>query len=61
VKINPAKSLFVLSNNTISIDCIVQSTKDYKLLWKQELSSSILIEPSEDRTRIYENGTLKLM
>jgi hypothetical protein len=39
----------------------VENTNDYKLIWKQELSSSILVEPSEDRTRIYENGTLELM
>jgi hypothetical protein len=61
VRIVPEKSLFALINNAISIDCIVQSTKDYQLIWKRELSSSILIEPSEDRIKIYENGTLKLM
>ncbi|CAF0772843.1 unnamed protein product [Rotaria sordida] len=57
----PSKSLFALIRSTISIDCLVQSTKDYKLNWKQELSSSILIEPSESRTRIFENGTLILI
>ena len=40
----------------------MQDTLDYKLTWKQELSSSsMLVEPLPDRTRIYENGTLVLM
>ncbi|CAF0756370.1 unnamed protein product [Rotaria sp. Silwood1] len=57
----PSKSLFALIGSTVSIDCLVQSTKDYKLNWKRELSSSLLIEPSEARTRIFENGTLALI
>jgi hypothetical protein len=61
VRINPSKTLFALINSTISMDCMIQSTKDYQLLWKRELSSSMLIQPLDDRIKIYENGTLKLM
>jgi hypothetical protein len=43
------------------MDCIVHSTKDYKLVWKQEIAPSILVEPAEDRTTTFENGTLKIM
>ncbi|CAF3915835.1 unnamed protein product [Rotaria sp. Silwood2] len=57
----PSKSLFALVSSTVSIDCLVQSTRDYKLNWKRELSSSVLMEPSEARTRIFENGTLALI
>ena len=59
IQIIPSKSLFALINSTISIHCLVQSTKDYRLIWKQELSSSVLIEPIDDRIRIFQNGTLK--
>jgi len=61
IQIIPTKELFTLINNTISINCLVRSTKDYNLIWKQELPSSILIELLDDRIKIYENGTLKLM
>jgi hypothetical protein len=61
VRTVPSKSLFTLINSTISIDCLVQSTKDYKLVWKQEVTPSILVEPIENRTIIFENGTLKVM
>ena len=47
-------------NSTISIDCLVESTKEYTFVWKRELSSSVLVEPDNDRTDLYENGTLTL-
>ncbi|CAF2244305.1 unnamed protein product [Rotaria magnacalcarata] len=61
VQIIPSKSLFTLINSTVSVDCVVQSTKDYQLSWKKELSSSVLIETSQDRTAVLNNGTLKLI
>ncbi|CAF2684173.1 unnamed protein product [Rotaria sp. Silwood2] len=42
IQILPTKELFTLINITISIKCLVQSTKDYNLIWKQELPSSSL-------------------
>ncbi|CAF0852080.1 unnamed protein product [Adineta ricciae] len=61
VQIIPSKSLFALINSTVMIDCLVQQdTKDYNLIWKQDLSSSVLVELREDRTTIYENGTLEI-
>ena len=57
----PSKSLFALINSTVMIDCLVQQDiKDYNLIWKQDLSSSVLVELREDRTSIYENGTLEI-
>ncbi|CAF4720058.1 unnamed protein product, partial [Rotaria sp. Silwood2] len=42
IQILPTKELFTLINITVSINCLVQSTKDYNLIWKQELPSSSL-------------------
>lgn len=60
VRTVPARSIFALMNSTISMDCLVESTKTYTLAWKRELPSSVLVEPNMDRTDIDENGTLKL-
>lgn len=48
-------------NSTVTIDCVAKSDKEYTLIWKRELPSSVLVELLDDRIRAHDNGTLQLM